>query len=133
MELLDPNPIKDINFENKNYQSKRNTILFNFAFSLVIVLIFEFFVVFNLFHYSNIIDILMINAAAVIYVFISRLITIKPDYNNLGWVPFLVDNPFKISDNGNRILVFFNVFFSPGRYISKSILDFWRYRTNKLF
>lgn len=131
MELINPKPIRDVSFDNHNANCK--FILFHFAFSLVIIIAIEYLFLFKDGHFNGIIDILKLNSLAVAYVLVAGLVNTKPDYNNLGWVPFLVDNPFRISDNGNRFLVLVNVFLLPGKYLSKSIVDFCRFMRHKLF
>lgn len=47
----------------------------------------------------------------------------KPDYTNLGWFRGFLDNPFKISDDINRMLIIARVVLSPGRLISTTVLS----------
>ena len=47
----------------------------------------------------------------------------RPDYSNVGWLGGLFDNPFKISDDFNRMLIFVAVLLMPGRLISTTVVS----------
>lgn len=59
----------------------------------------------------------------VIYSIISYFVLPKPEYSNLGWFGGLIDNPFKISDDVNRMLIFIRVLLIPGRLISSTFVS----------
>ncbi|GAB4009599.1 hypothetical protein GCM10028808_18750 [Spirosoma migulaei] len=61
----------------------------------------------------------------VLYVLISHSVTATPDYTNVGWLGGLVDNPFRISDDYNRWLVFIQVILLPGKLIAYSLAMSW--------
>lgn len=48
----------------------------------------------------------------------------RPDLDNVGWLGGLVDNPFRISDDYNRLLVVVAVVLWPGRFVTVSLRDF---------
>lgn len=60
-----------------------------------------------------------------LYVIISHSLTVKPDYSNMGWLGGLVDNPFRISDDYNRWLAFFQAILVPGKLIAYSLIMSW--------
>jgi hypothetical protein len=60
------------------------------------------------------------------YLLISYLLTPSPDSSNLGWLGGLINNPFRISDNINRFLVFFYLFLLPGKLMVFAIQTFYR-------
>jgi hypothetical protein len=66
-------------------------------------------------------EILTFIASMIIYCTAGYYIMPKPDYSNLGWLGGLINNPFRISDNFNRILVFIKVILLPGRLISITV------------
>ena len=126
-ELISPGPIGEMDFNDKASEVQQKFIPIRFAISLLLIGAFEYFVLFqqdSAFDFSRF---FRINAFLMIYLLIASVIRIKPDYDNLGWVPFLFNNPFRISDNINRFLVILNLLFMPGKYISTSIVVFYRY------
>ncbi|TWT30029.1 hypothetical protein [Blastopirellula retiformator] len=58
------------------------------------------------------------------YVAIAFLFVPRPNYNNVGFLGGLVNNPWKYSDNYNRSLRTWRILLGPGRFISSAILDF---------
>jgi hypothetical protein len=126
-ELISPGPIGKMDFKDKDYEVRQKFIPIRFVISLIIIGIIEYLFVFQTEYFDDFSYILKVNAFLVIYLLISSIIRIRPDYDNLGWVPFLINNPFRFSDNINRFLVILNILFMPGKYISKSIVGFYRY------
>lgn len=61
-----------------------------------------------------------------IYCVIAFLFVPKPDYSNVGWLGGLIDHPFRISDDINRVMLFFLIALYPGRLISRTFLT-WVY------
>ena len=61
--------------------------------------------------------------ALAVYVGVSALIDPQPDEENLGWAGGLFDNPFRWSDDMNRLLVLLIVLVWPGRFIFGSLRD----------
>lgn len=62
------------------------------------------------------------------YLGMAYFIRVRPNFDNTGWVPFLINHPFRISDNFNRLLVFLWVIFAPGKFIAQAIVHFYQYR-----
>ncbi len=60
-----------------------------------------------------------------LYVFASHKITARPDYSNVGWLGGLLNNPFRISDDFNRGLVYLQAFLFPGKLIAYSLILGW--------
>lgn len=48
----------------------------------------------------------------------------KPNIHNLGWAGGLLDNPFRYSDDWNRLLLGVYLFLWPGRFVAESTVDF---------
>lgn len=63
----------------------------------------------------------------VVYLIISWVLHPKPDQSNMGWAGGIIDNPFRWSDDMNRMLLFFLVILSPGKLMlfSIHILRYW--------
>ncbi|MBD3724786.1 MAG: hypothetical protein IE891_08420 [Flavobacteriaceae bacterium] len=72
----------------------------------------------------NLKKIIIITILLIVYLSITYNYKVKPDYNNIGLFGTPIDHPFRISDDINRFLIFFEIFLFPGRYISTSIVSF---------
>jgi len=60
-----------------------------------------------------------------IYVVVGHFIRPAPDSTNVGWLGGLVDNPFRISDDFNRLLLLAQIVLIPGRLVAYSLLMSW--------
>ena len=60
------------------------------------------------------------------YLLLSYFITPRPDSSNMGWFGGLINNPFRISDDANRLLVFFYLFLLPGKLVVFALQTFYR-------
>jgi len=70
-----------------------------------------------------------------LYVVISYFVNFTPDHTNIGWLGGLIDNPFRISDDFNRWLLFAQIILLPGKLIGYSLVMSWligRYYYKKL-
>lgn len=126
-ELINPGPVGKVDLSDNDYNIRQKLIPIRFVVSLIIIGLIEYLLIFQTNCDSDSAYILQINIALVIYLLISLFINVKPDYDNLGWVPFLINNPFRFSDNINRFLMILNLLLTPGKFISKSIVGFFRY------
>jgi len=61
----------------------------------------------------------------VLYVIIGHFIRAAPDHSNVGWLGGLVDNPFRISDDYNRWLLFAQIALLPGKFIAYGLVMSW--------
>jgi hypothetical protein len=70
----------------------------------------------------------MVSIAAIFafYCGIAYSVTPRPNYDNIGWAGGLVDNPFRYSDDMNRMLVGLLVFLWPGRFITVGLRDLFQ-------
>jgi len=55
--------------------------------------------------------------ALVVYLFLARLLTPRPDHSNMGWAGGIIDHPFRISDDFNRWLFVFALLLLPGKIV----------------
>ena len=126
-ELIKPGPTGRMDFGDRVFNEKLKYIPIRFAISLIIILLIEYYFVFR----PEIQDIkgafLKVNIFLLAYLLISYTLRIKPDYSNTGWIPFLINNPFRFSDNVNRFLAIIEIICYPGKYISRSIISFIKY------
>jgi hypothetical protein len=60
------------------------------------------------------------------YMLVGYCIRPRPDTSNIGWLGGLFDNPFRISDDINRLLIFLAVVLWPGGFMARSIVNMVR-------
>lgn len=60
-----------------------------------------------------------------LYILTGHFVTAKPNYTNVGWLGGVIDNPFRISDDYNRWLVFIEVILLPGKLMAYSLIMSW--------
>lgn len=126
-EFINPGPVGKVYLNDDDYNIRQKLIPIRFIVSLIIIGLIEYLLIFQTNFDNDSAYVLKVNIGLFIYLLISLFINIKPDYDNLGWVPFLINNPFRFSDNINRFLVILNLLLNPGKFISKSIVEFFRY------
>jgi hypothetical protein len=131
-ELTNPGPVGKVDLNDNDYNIRQKLITIRFIVSLIIIGLIEYLLIIQTNWDNDSANILWVNIGLFIYLLISLIINVKPDYDNLGWGPFLINNPFRYSDNINRSLVILNLLCAPGKFISKSIVGFFRYlKTNQ--
>lgn len=74
-------------------------------------------------------DFWIFNVLLSIYLICGYYINITPDTSNLGWVPFIIDHPFRFSDDINRFSMLIMVILFPGKYILGSLIRYYRYKS----
>ncbi|MDB5253036.1 MAG: hypothetical protein JWP27_2205 [Flaviaesturariibacter sp.] len=67
-----------------------------------------------------------------VYLAIAALITPAPDARNMGFAGGLIDHPFRITDDYNRLLAFLLVFLVPGKIIIFAVAATVRLARQKL-
>ena len=75
--------------------------------------------------YDGVYTILIKLSCLALYVTTSQFIAVTPENKNIGWLGGLIDNPFRISDDFNRWLLFLQVFLLPGKLIAYSLAISW--------
>lgn len=61
------------------------------------------------------------------YVAIAHVVRIHHDPGDLGLFGGLLDNPFSLSDDVNRLMLFLQVLLLPGRLVAESVLGLLRW------
>ena len=61
----------------------------------------------------------------VLYLATGLLVRPAPDTTNMGWLGGLMDHPFRISDDFNRLLLFTQVILFPGKVIAYCLGMCW--------
>lgn len=126
-ELINPGPIGKMDFNEKGCEIRQRFILIRFIISLIIIGTIENKIVSQMDSFNDFVYFLRSNMILIIYFLLAAKIRIKPEFENLGWLPFIINNPFKYSDNVNRVLVILNILFMPGKYITTSIIGYYLY------
>ncbi len=67
---------------------------------------------------------MIFGGAFLIYLIVGYKLDIQPDYDNMGWLGGVFDNPFRYSDDMNRFLIFFKILFYPGYLMAGSFIEF---------
>ena len=129
-EIFNPGPMGGFDFKDNRRTQRNKFITIRFVIALILLAGIEYLFLNDRQNYTDISYILKVNLFLLIYLFISSIIRVKPNTENLGWVPFIIDNPFRFSDDINRFLVVIRILFMPGKYISRSIVDFYRNKKN---
>jgi len=57
-----------------------------------------------------------------LYVIVSHLLMATPERTNMGWLGGLVDNPFRISDDFNRLIFLLQILLLPGKLIALALI-----------
>ena len=58
-----------------------------------------------------------------LYLLAGYFIHPKPSMNNVGWLGGMMDHPFRISDDVNRMLIGALVLLWPARFLAESLVD----------
>ncbi len=69
----------------------------------------------------------ILSVILLLYLIISWVLHPKPDQSNIGWAGGLIDNPFRWSDDMNRLLLLFQLILWPGKrmLLSISLIRYW--------
>lgn len=55
------------------------------------------------------------------YVLISAIVNVNPDHSDMGYFGGMMNNPFRISDDINRFLLWLQIMLMPGKLIAWSV------------
>ena len=87
-ELINPSPVGKVDLNDDDYNIRQKLIPIRFIISLIIIGIIEYLFVFQMEYLNNFSELLKVNAFLIFYLLISYKMSIRPDYDNLGWVSF---------------------------------------------
>lgn len=130
-EKYNPGPVGGVNFNGGHKPPQRKYILLKFLAALLAVTAIEYFF-FDLFYSFGYKILLLIHAIFFGYLFASYKVNIKPNYQNTGFVPFIIDHPFRYSDDINRFSIFMKGILWPGKFITTSFVDFYQLKNKKI-
>ena len=129
-EIYNPGKVGEIDFNRNSKPPRRKYILLKFLIAALAITGIEYLFVYT-FYETKIKDILPPNGFLFAYLILSYKINITPDYQNTGWVPFIIDNPFRFSDDVNRASIMIKGLLWPGKFITTSFVDFYYLKDNK--
>lgn len=110
-------------YEQKKMPNTSNgRIAFNFILAVILLTLPFLWVNQSIFAIPG--KYLLILALEAIYIFAGYYVNPQPDSDNYGWAGGLIDNPFRISDDINRLLLFLRIILFPGRMFGVFILQF---------
>ena len=129
LEPMNPGPVGNIDFnsdepEQDDEPPKKWLIWLRTISGLALFGIGLYWVFYNI-AYTNIGLILIKLGSLFLYILLSHLINAQPDYSNVGWLGGLIDNPFRISDDYNRWVVYLQALLLPGKLIAYSLAMSW--------
>lgn len=76
--------------------------------------------------WSNFYFFLIALGSSFVYILLGYILSPNPDTDNLGWGGFMFDNPFAISDDINRSLLWLKILLMPGRLLGLGIFGIFR-------
>ncbi|QMW01140.1 hypothetical protein [Spirosoma foliorum] len=128
LEPTNPGPVGKIEVNapepDDDEPPKKWWVWLTIAIGLILVGISLYWVFYNLL-YAGAKPVLIKLCCLALYVLISQSLTVTPDYSNIGWLGGLVDNPFRISDDYNRWLIYIQAILVPGKLIAYSLVMSW--------
>ena len=62
-------------------------------------------------------------AVGALYLVVAYFVHLRPDHSNLGVAGGLIDHPFRLSDDENRLLLGLQVVLYPGRFATTGVRD----------
>lgn len=133
-ESFDPGPIGEVKIKPDPKPENNKYVRLHFILALLLLLVVEYFYLHL--HQGRPLDadFWIFHGGFLIYLILAYYINIKADASNTGWVPFLIDNPFRYSDNINRLGFILEALLFPGIYIrlSNKLLSLHQKQTLKL-
>ncbi|MHB8131346.1 MAG: hypothetical protein ACYDEX_20385 [Mobilitalea sp.] len=119
-ELIRPGKIGTIDITKRKKEKRIGILIVKTILSIVIVTVLYYLIFGISFHIKEFLLFVFVMA---VYSVAAYFVLPKPDYSNVGWFGGVFDNPFKISDDLNRMMVFIMVILMPGRLISITVLS----------
>jgi len=123
-EMMNPGEIGTIEKAKREKEKRLHILILKTIVSIAIVIGFYYLVFGISFQFKPFITFVTIMA---VYSAAGYFISPEPDYSNVGWLGGIFDNPFRFSDDINRMLIFVAVILIPGRLISTTVLSWIDY------
>jgi hypothetical protein len=119
-ELIRPGKVGTVDITKRKREKHIGWLIVKTILSIAIVTVLYYLIYGKSFHTKELLLYITIMA---VYSAAGYFILPKPDYTNIGWLGGIFDNPFKISDDINRMLIFVMILLMPGRLISTTVLS----------
>lgn len=127
-ETVNPGEMGSIKPSDKRYKPKNVWIIILGIISLSLTIAFSVFVI----QKSSSIDSMLISFLfSFLYLILAFRIQFRIPQNNIGWFGTPIDNPFRISDDYNRVLLLLQVILLPGKLISTSLFNLFTFLRRK--
>lgn len=125
-ERINPGPVGQI-VEHENERSRTRLSAILTGLLALFVALLPLYFVYRYGHSDRGLwaEVFFIFSIEILYLGIAYVFKPEPDRSNLGWFGGCIDNPFRISDDFNRSLMFLSVLLLPGRLVSIGIVDFY--------
>lgn len=119
-ELIRPGKMGTVDITKGKKERRIGMLMIKTILSIVIVAA-PYYMIYGIsFHLK---EFLLFVVVMAIYSAAGYFVSPKPDYSNVGWFGGIFDNPFKVSDDVNRILIFIMIILMPGRLVSTTVLS----------
>lgn len=132
-EIFYPGDIASAEFDDHKTYRPKNYIILILGIISIGILITSF--IFILIKVSSYINLILYFSLIALYLLIAFNFKMNIPMNNIGLFGTPINNPFRISDNLNRLALLIEFIFIPGKIISVSIANFtylikryWRMR-----
>ena len=122
-EQYDPQPIGGVELNTDHVAQKNEWVVVLKLFAATLMAAGLFWLPFHFLPLSGWHSVVVAAGAALIYVGLSFFFIPQANTDNLGWMGGMIDDPFHVSDDWNRSLMFFNTILGPGRFIAGTLLD----------
>lgn len=122
-EQYDPQPIGSVELNTEHVAQRSEWVVFFKLIAATLMAAGLFWVPFHFLPLTGWHSVVVAAGIALIYVGLAFFFVPEANTDNLGWMGGMVDDPFHISDDWNRSLMFYNAVLGPGRFIAGTILD----------
>lgn len=119
-ELIRPGEIGTVDITKREKEKRIGILIVKTILSIASVMGIYYLIYGISFHIK---ELLLFVVVMIVYSALGYFILPRPDYSNVGWLGGVFDNPFRISDDINRMLVFILIILIPGRLISTTVLS----------
>jgi len=122
-EQYDPQPVGNIDINTEHVAQRSEWVVFFKLIAATLMSAGLFWLPFHFLPLTGWQSVVIAAGIALLYVGISFFLVPHANTDNLGWLGGMIDDPFHISDDWNRSLMFWNAALGPGRFIAGTMLD----------
>lgn len=122
-EQYDPQPVGSVELNTEHVAQRNEWVVFFKLIAAALMAAGLFWLPFHFLPLTGWHSVVVAAGIALIYVGLAFFFIPEANTDNLGWLGGMVDDPFHMSDDWNRSLMFFNAVLGPGRFIAGTMLD----------